>query len=87
MMKRIYLFFLSVSFLITGCDYLDMVPEDDIKTVETVFEQRKDAEKWLLGTYTATKDLATNVAKNVAYFGTDEVTTGEYIRNRGYGGF
>ena len=36
MMKRIYLFFLSVSFLITGCDYLDMVPEDDIKTVETV---------------------------------------------------
>ena len=33
MMKRIYLFFLSVSFLITGCDYLDMVPEDDIKTV------------------------------------------------------
>lgn len=41
MMKRIYLFFLSVSFLITGCDYLDMVPEDDIKTVETVFDSER----------------------------------------------
>ena len=56
MMKRIYLFFLSVSFLITSCDYLDMVLEDDIKTIETVFEQRKDAEKWLLGKYAVTKD-------------------------------
>lgn len=85
MKKYIFIFLMSLSFV--ACEWLDRVPENDIETVETIFEQRKDAENWLLATYSAAKDLATNVQANVAYFGSDEVTAGEYIRNRGYGGF
>ena len=85
MMKK-YISIFLMSLIIISCDWLDRVPEDDIETIETIFEQRKDAEKWLIATYSAAKELATNVQTNVAYFGDDEVTTGDYIRNRGYSG-
>lgn len=81
-----YVSIFLISLLIISCDWLDRVPEDDIERIETIFEQRKDAEKWLIATYSAAQELATNVQINVAYFGTDEVTAGEYIRNRGYNG-
>ena len=29
---------LCVFFLFTGCNYLDMVPEKDIETIESLFE-------------------------------------------------
>ena len=86
MMMKKYISIFLMSLIIISCDWLDRVPEDDIETIETIFEQRKDAEKWLIATYSAAKELATNVQTNVAYFGADEVTTGDYIRNRGYSG-
>ncbi len=70
----------------SACDYLDMVPEKDIETVETVFEQREQADQWLRGLYAQTIDLVTDIAQNTAYFGADEFVTGEPLRNEGYDG-
>ena len=47
-MKRI----LSISLLFTllwcGCkDYLDIVPEDDVDSIETIFEQRNQVLDWV----------------------------------------
>ena len=34
--------------LLTSCDdYLDVVPVNDITTIESTFEKRVDAEQWL----------------------------------------
>ena len=39
MKKYIFIFLMSLSFV--ACEWLDRVPENDIETVETIFEQRK----------------------------------------------
>ena len=48
-MKHLLYSFLLFSLLFAGCDYLDMVPEKDIETVESIFEMRSNAEKWMAG--------------------------------------
>ena len=45
MMKKYLLSILCGLFLLPGCNYLDMVPEKDIETIESVFEQRTKVEK------------------------------------------
>ena len=39
-MKKIGIIACGLAFLWGGCDYLDIVPEDDVKSIETIFEQR-----------------------------------------------
>lgn len=86
MMKHL-LYLLFVSFFFSSCDYLNMVPEDDIETVETIFEQRTQAQNWLLAAYSSVGELVANFAKNVSYLATDEVSTGNFMRTRGYDAF
>ena len=50
-MKKIINVLVVFLILCSGCDYLDMVPEDDIETVETIFEKRENAETWLKSCY------------------------------------
>ena len=52
---------LCVFFLFTGCNYLDMVPEKDIETIESLFEQRTKVESWWKGLY-AELNLIFNVS-------------------------
>ena len=43
-MKRIYTLLLLPFFLLTACDsWLDVVPEEDITTIDTDFERRDNA--------------------------------------------
>ena len=42
----VYTILIIIAFGFTGCNYLDAVPEKDIQTVESIFEQRKGAEQW-----------------------------------------
>ena len=81
-----YLIFMSLIFILLfpSCDYLDMVPEDDIETVETIFEQRKGAETWWVGIYGYLSGAFTDVRADVAYVGADEFVTCEYERNTSY---
>lgn len=69
-------FFISL----TGCNYLDMVPENDIETIETIFEKREQAEEWFKSCHSyLQKDIA-SVVTNPAYAGADEVVSGQYLR-------
>ena len=78
-MRYLIIIFLSAT-LVFGCDYLDMVPENDIQTVETIFEQRENADTWLRGLYGVMPNMITNLS-NVAYFGADELAACESHRN------
>lgn len=65
---------------LTGCDYLDMVPENDIETIETIFEKREQAAEWFKSCHSYLIKEIASVVMNPAYAGTDEIVTGQYIR-------
>ena len=45
-MKNVMIAVAAVAF--SSCnDYLDLVPKNDITTIETTFEKREDAEQWM----------------------------------------
>lgn len=68
--------------LLFACsDYLNMTPEKDIDTIETIFEQRTSADSWLAGIYGLTTMLMANICDNVAYLGADELVTCNRLRN------
>ena len=77
-----YLLPIILSFLFAGCDsWLDVVPEEDITTIDTDFETRAEAEKWLRSCYVfLQKPLG--FAGNIAFTGADELVAGDYIRNQ-----
>lgn len=86
-MKRLLHLF-TIAFFITtgaGCNYLDMVPERDIQTIETIFEKREDAEKWLKGCYSAYQNNFGSVTFDPSFLGTDEVVASQFVRNSAQG--
>lgn len=80
-MKKI-LYIICGVMTFTSCDdYLDVVPENDITTIETQFEKREEADQWLMTCYTfATVNSATPNG-DPAFLGADEYCTGDYLRN------
>lgn len=79
------LLILSVAAL-TGCnDYLDLVPKNDITTIETTFEKREDAEQWLMTCMSFRDNDMASVYLNPAFWGSDEVVADEYTHIEGLG--
>ena len=72
---------LCVFFLFTGCNYLDMVPEKDIETIESLFEQRTKVESWWKGLYAELNVIFTDIQSNPAYMGADEFVTCQALYN------
>lgn len=68
-------------FLLAGCDFLDVVSEDDITTIDTDFETRDEAEKWLQSCYAFLMSPLADVRVNEALTGSDEVVYGAYLQN------
>ena len=67
------------SIFFSSCsNYLDIVPENDIETIETIFEKREQAELWLKSCYVLMTDPVSSVIVNPAFTGTDEVVAGIY---------
>ena len=79
-MKYIISLFITCTLLFSSCDYLDMVPENDIETIETIFEKREQAEEWFKTCYTYLQRDIASVHANPAYAGADEIVTGQYLR-------
>jgi susD homolog len=52
-----------------------MVPEKDIETIESLFEQRTKVENWWKGLYSELNMIFANFRVNVAYLGADEFVT------------
>ena len=80
-MKGIKRFAVILAVVLAGCDYLDFVPENDIETIETVFEKRSDAFDWFNTCYSFLISDIASVAKTPAYTGADEVVGGDWARS------
>ena len=52
-----------------------MVPEKDIETVESLFEQRTKVELWWKGLYAELNNIFADFRVNTAYLGADEFVT------------
>lgn len=74
----IYLCVISIS--LTACSWLDVVPEDDIETIETTFEKREDAYTWFKTCYSMITMDISDVNQCPAFWGTDEVVAGDFMR-------
>ena len=74
-MKKYLLSILCGVLLLPGCNYLDMVPEKDIETIESIFEQRTKVESWWKGLYGGLNLLFSGFEDNIAYLGADEFVT------------
>lgn len=82
-MKRYVLHILVCVSIMTllGCSrWLDVVPEEDIETIETEFEKREKAEQWLKTCYSFMVKYAAESAANPAYLGADEFCGHNFVR-------
>lgn len=77
--KNILLLIMGILFL--GCDnYLDVVPENDLTTIETIFEKRNTALLFFNGCYRSYLGDG-SLGSDPAVGGSDEYITGPYLRN------
>lgn len=81
MRKRILLLLVLPLFALSSCgDWLDVVPESDIATIESEFETYAEAEDWLRTCY-AFLQYPYAQYNNIAYWATDEMVADNYLRN------
>ena len=81
MKKQILSLLLLPFFICTACgDWLDVVPEDDIATIDSDFETYAGAEKWLKTCYIFLQ-FPYNLINNVGFWATDEMVADNYFRN------
>lgn len=72
---------LGLPFLVAcSDDYLDVVPVNDITTIESTFEKRVDAEQWLQTCYVFMTIYSAEELHNPAFLGADEFCAGDYMR-------
>ena len=82
MKKILYVVSLFFSIGWSSCNYLDVVPENDIRSIETIFERKSSVETWLKGAYVMFSDHISSIMIDPAFCGADEVVGGDYIRQR-----
>lgn len=58
-----------------------MVPEKDIETIESIFEQKSKAETWWKGLYSDLNTVLTDICANTSYMGADEFVTCQALYN------
>ena len=80
-MKKYLLSILCTILLLSGCNYLDMVPEKDIETIESIFEQKTKVEQWWKALYSDLNILFASFKTNNAYTGADEFVTCQALYN------
>ncbi len=80
-MKKYLLSILCTILLLSGCNYLDMVPEKDIETIESIFEQRSKVEQWWGALYSDLNRSFAGYKENIAYTGADEFVTCQALHN------
>ena len=78
-LKAILGVFCSVLFL-SGCNYLDLVPEDDVLSIDKVFQTRTGALQWMTDTYLGANEPMYHWNYNPAILGADEYTGNDYAR-------
>lgn len=67
-------------FLLGGCgDFLDIVPEKDMTTIDTDFETRDEAYNWFKSCHMFLQNTIADVTFNEGVAGSDEVVYGSYL--------
>lgn len=80
-MKRILIYLCIPFLLLTACDkWLDVVPEEDIATIDSEFETYDQAYKWLQSAYVYLQDIYMRIL-SIEHWATDEVVADNYMRN------
>ncbi|MGL5683091.1 MAG: RagB/SusD family nutrient uptake outer membrane protein [Marinifilaceae bacterium] len=79
-MRNVLYNVILVLVLAGGCNYLDMVPENDIETIETIFEKKEDAEVWMKTCYAFLGGNIASVHTNPAVTGADEFLGSQFIK-------
>lgn len=81
-MKNKLLSLLLISIVLSSCvDYLDLVPEKDIQTIESIFEKEITALTFLNSCYECAHNTV-STQKNVAICGADEFVVCDYARDK-----
>ena len=79
--KLLYFSAIAFAMPLTSCsDYLDVVPKNDVETIDTKFEQRQDVYNWLQSCYAMLTQPTTSFILQPGYVGADEFVAGQYIR-------
>lgn len=87
-MKNKLLIFALVTISLMGCkDYLDLVPEKDLTTIESIFEKRNTALKFQSGIYQAQAFSVGDIQYDPAMSASDEYVIGDYARNKSFSDF
>lgn len=84
MKKLLYSAVFCSALALTGCDFLDVVPENDVQSIETLFEQRTNADNWIADCYTYLQTYAA-AYDNVGLTGADELVGHEIARTQPQG--
>lgn len=80
-MKYVLGLLLAVPVLFSSCSaWLDQVPENDIETIESIFETREQAHHWLYGVYSQIP-LMVAFGGNPAFYGADEFVMATVVRD------
>lgn len=83
-MKHLLSYLLLPFLLFTSCDsWLDVVPEEDIATIDSEFETYDQAYVWLKSAYAYMQDLYDRW-DDVTHTGSDELVADNYMRNTLY---
>ena len=83
-MKHLLSYLFIPFFLFMSCDsWLDVVPEEDIATIDSEFETYDQAYVWLKSAYAYMQDLYDRY-DDVCYTGADELVADNYLRNMSY---
>ncbi len=70
-------------YLLPGCsEYLDLVPEDDVLTIDKIFQTRDGAAQWMKDANAPALSLMVSEQQNPAILGADEYTAGRYARQQ-----
>ncbi|MGL5682168.1 MAG: RagB/SusD family nutrient uptake outer membrane protein [Marinifilaceae bacterium] len=83
MKKYIYISVAWVMLAVTGCSYLDMVPEKDIETIESIFEKKESVLVWLKTCYSFFNESTGSIRYNPQFLGADEMVAGDFTRREG----
>lgn len=75
-----------ISLSVSSCNYLDMVPEKDIETIETIFERRTDVENWWVALYGEFNFFRGNAGYYSPFLGADEYIASPYLQKSNLGG-
>ena len=80
-MKYYYILLIWLG-LLSGCNFLDVVPAGDIEDIDMIFERREQTENWFKVCHAWLSPFTTSVISNPAYMGTDEVVAGNFMRQQ-----